>query len=191
MWPPPVFFYFSVGNTFFILLGMETIIALAIAATSYAWRRYLSGLKNAAFYLKGRDFIRGDSPTLRKIRRAVSNLHFVETPAWYTQAGSFAPLLYIIARYQGIGPLWAAVAAVGLTMAASAIAGPFYQCPINVQEGKRCIAPDERKKSEFAWGAIRFWWPRPWFGYRRIVGACVGLAIWAGALAYLWGRAAI
>lgn len=170
-----------------VISGMENAICLFVSVACFAWRRQLSGLKNAAFYLKGRDHSQVDGRTIRQIRKAVANLHFVETPAWYAQAGIFAPMLYLTARSEGFAWIESIGIAIVLTLCASAIGGPFYQCPINVQEGKACVAKDERKKSEFAWGKIRFWWPRPWYGHRRIVGAAAGAIVWILVLIhFLW-----
>lgn len=146
----------------------EIPFCLLVAMACYAYRRALSGWKNAAFYAKGKGLING------KIYKYIRNLHYLETPAWYAQAGQFFPLVYLIGRLQGLGVWMSLGIALVLTWASSAIASPFYQCPINLSEGSPCINKDENPESEFAWGFIRFWWPRPWKGYFRVVSAIGG-----------------
>jgi len=149
---------------------------LIASLVCFAARRAISGMKNAAFYGKGRP------PELLPswLKKWIKNIHFLETPAWYTQAGGTFFAFLVLAGRSGYG-FWGAVGiALLAAMSASALSSPFYQGPINVSVGKPYVDRDENRKSEFAWGPISFWWPRPWFGYVRIFSAVAG----AGGIAW-------
>lgn len=129
--------------------GLIVLGALLMAA-----RRVLSGLKNGAFYAKGRSLILN-----RALDKAVSNMHTVETPAWYAQfGGMFCFLLAMDISWAGT------LSAILITMGSSALAGYHYQGFINIGSGLPFEYENENRKSEFSdW----FWWYRPWYGKRR------------------------
>jgi|SRR5690606_6865981 len=146
--------------------GLIVLGALLMAA-----RRVLSGLKNGAFYAKGRSLILN-----RALDKAVSNLHTVETPAWYAQfGGMFCFLLATDISWIG------ALSAILITMGSSALAGYHYQGFINIGSGLPFEHENENRKSEFSdW----FWWYRPWYGKRRkwaalggVISIIIGLII--------------
>lgn len=145
-----------------------------------SFRRVISGIKNGAFYAKGHKEIHP------RILRYVQNLHFAETPAWYTQYGSMCLGLLAVSRLMGHGLLLSLGIALLLTMSSSAIASPFYQGFINLGTGLPFVNRNENKRSEFAWGPIRFWWPRPWWGPRRILSTFLGVGMVGGGLYLLF-----
>lgn len=168
------------------------IFCLLAALLLNSARRIISGAKNAALYAKGKYV--GDIPGY--IFRWIQNLHRLESPAWYAQFG--AVFLFLVA-YQVKGEwsypnvwsasdTWYLLEVVGIALlgaqSASALAGPLFQGPINQASGKPFIDRNENPKSEFVLGPISFWWPRPWKGVVRIVGATFG-AIGIFATLYL------
>lgn len=144
-------------------------------------RRIVSGCKNAAFYGQQRHV-----QTLPGyIFRWIQNIHKLETPAWYAQFGAVACFMIAVALLVGKTVQEATVFGFAVTMFTSAMAGPLYQGPINQSVGRPFIDPGENPKSEFAWGRISVWWWRPWKGWRRVIGAVVGLAGNVAALIWL------
>ena len=55
----------------------EIVIYLLIVALAIAYRHVLSGRKNGCFYHKN------DKPLPPMLARAIKNIHFIETTAWY------------------------------------------------------------------------------------------------------------
>lgn len=145
---------------------IETIIYLVISCLLGAYHRVLGGMKNACFYAKG------SNPIPPLLDKYVKNLHYIETPSWYSQFGSMFFMCFAIFRL--VDPtveFWVIFrefwAAMFITMGSSGMASYFYQGYINVSAGKPFMDPNENPKSEFAFGPIRFWWPRPWGGRFR------------------------
>lgn len=144
---------------------------IVLGALLMAARRVLSGLKNGAFYAKGRSLILN-----RALDKAVSNMHTVETPAWYAQFGGMFCFLF------AMDLSWAgALSAMLITMGSSALAGYHYQGFINIGSELPFEHGNENRKSEFSdW----FWWYRPWYGKRRkwtalggVISIIIGLVI--------------
>lgn len=152
----------------------EIIIYLLIAALLSALRRVISGAKNGCFYAKG------NTPYPKLLEKWIKNIHYLESPAWYTQFGSqfFLSLALYRTFYYG-NDVWSyllpILGALMTSMGTSAIAGVFYQGYINVSDGKKFVDDTENPKSEFAFGPIHFWWKRPWYGKGRIYASILGL----------------
>lgn len=158
-----------------------------------AWRRALSGAKNAAFY--------GTTTKINVIPgyifRWINNLHRLESPAWYAQFG--AMFFFVLAfSLKCESPVDATATARALfflkhagiamlaTMSASSIASPFFQGFINQSTGEPFTDRQENPKSEFVLGIISFWWPRPWKGYVRWFSMVGGIAGSAAAIYLLF-----
>ncbi|MEL6673562.1 MAG: hypothetical protein AAFR61_15265 [Bacteroidota bacterium] len=157
-------------------MELEIKIYLLLAVICYAWRRAISGMKNAAFYGKGQQ---NPHPRLIKF---IKNLHFLETPAWYTQAGQMFFCILAVFRVIHEELFTSLLLATMITLSGSGIAGPIYQGFINLADSKDFVDDAEKRESEFAWGPISFWWPRPWFGIYRVF-----LAVFWGLFIILLG----
>jgi hypothetical protein len=165
-------------------LRMEIFIYILLAGFLSALRRIISGAKNGCFYAKNSD------PLPSLLSKYIKNIHFLETPAWYSHFGFQFLLCFCIYRTFHVseevyGYILSFIAAMMTAMGSSAIAGTFYQGYINVSAGKEFIDLTENKKSEFALGSISFWWYRPMYGKRRIYASVIGLitliaGIWIG-----------
>ena len=162
----------------------EIIIYLVIAGLLSALRRVISGAKNGTFYGKNAH------PPPPLLVKYINNIHFLETPAWYSHfmfQGFLCLAIYRLFDYEygthGITSYAITFLAACLTsMGSSSIAGPFYQGYINVGSGKEFVNVNENPKSEFAMGPIRFWWKRPWHGKRRIYASVLGLFTLIGGI---------
>lgn len=152
----------------------EIVIYVFLAGLLSALLRVIGGAKNACFYAKG------NTPYHKLLVKYINNLHFLETPAWYSHfIFQFFLCLSIYRLFhieQGVlGYIISFVGAYLTSMGSSSIAGTFYQGFINVASGKEFIDLTENKKSEFALGNFSFWWYRPWYGKRRIYASVLGL----------------
>lgn len=179
-------------------MSAEIIIYLLIASACMVWRRILSGLDNAVFYAKGRWNENGrgaigkkDHPEPDQFRRLVGrymeNIHFIETPSWYAQAGIYFPLALAVLRLSIPGAgfwMWLLCAGIALllTMACSGLANPFYQGLINVGSGLPYINKEETRETEFALNIfgkrIAFWRRRGFSGRGRIFVAAGSALLW-------------
>lgn len=156
-------------------MNAEIILYIILSTLCAAIRRIISGIKNGAFYAKGKAG-RMDNPAyIKYLKKYVDNLHFAETPAWYTQAGQQYFLLVAIFRPQfwDQSQFWMAWGvpvglSVLLVMAYSALASLAYQGFINIGSGLPFIDTNENPKSEFAFWKIKFWWRRPLQGRGRV-----------------------
>lgn len=152
----------------------EIFIYILIAGLLSALRRIISGAKNGCFYAKN------VIPLPKILEKYIRNIHFLESPAWYSQF--IFQFLLCLSAYrlfhidQGFsGYCISFIAAYLTSMGSSSIAGTFYQGYINVAVGKEFIDKTENPKSEFAMGPISFWWNRPWKGIFRIYASVLGL----------------
>ena len=73
-------------------MTVEIVIYLLVGAVLMRQRRVLSGKKNGCFYGKN------TQPPIEKLEYAIKNLHFIETPAWYTQFGGMFFLVFASER---------------------------------------------------------------------------------------------
>lgn len=156
-------------------MDFKTEIAIYIfsAGVLSALRRIISGMKNGCFYAKG------NIPLPKLLAKYVYNIHYLETPAWYTQFGFQFLLCLALYRTFHIDAASSSyhlcvLGAYLTTMGSSAIAGVFYQGYINISADKNFVDETENPKSEFAFCRIHFWWPRPWYGKRRIYASIFG-----------------
>ena len=145
---------------------VEITIYCLIALFLSSVRRVISGMKNGCFYAKGNKW---ETPKLIKY---IKNLHFLETPAWYSQFGSVYLFYFALLRCVNYNTnpyeiLIQLIASLLVTMGASAMASYHFQGYINHGSNLPWVDENENPKSEFAFGLISFWWNRPWHGKRR------------------------
>lgn len=164
-----------------ISIKEEIVIYIFIAGFLSALRRVISGAKNGCFYAKG------NLPYPKILEKYIGNIHFLETPAWYSHFGFQFLLCLCIYRIfhleQGLsGYIVSFIGAYLTAMGSSSIAGTFYQGYINVASGKEFIDKTENPKSEFAMGNISFWWTRPWNGKLRIYASILGVVSLIGGI---------
>jgi len=170
----------------------EIIIYLVFVVLLTSVRRVISGMKNGAFY--GRN----TKPLPPKLAKYIKNIHFLETPAWYTQFGSLFFAVFAIFRLihfnTGIEfDFWQGLlcfiiqltATLVVCMGSSGMANFHFQGYINHGSSLPWVDPNENPLSEFAFGPISFWWKRPWYGKRRKYIILLGflsviLGIWMG-----------
>lgn len=155
-------------------MSIEIYLYITLSTLSAALRRIISGIKNGAFYAKGNAALY-ENPTFQKyLKKYVDNLHFAETPAWYTQAAQQYFLLMAIFRpmywNEVFWKAWLVPVGISvlLVMAYSALASVAYQGFINVGAGLPFVDPNENPKSEFAFWKWKFWWRRPLQGKGRV-----------------------
>ncbi len=153
------------------MIKFEIIFYLILALLLSSFRRIISGMKNGCFYAKGNAY---EVPRLKKY---IGNIHYLETPAWYTQFGSVYFFVFAILRLiqtdNDIPYIQEFIGAMLITMGSSGMASYHFQGYINLGSDKPFIYdenyhPEHSGKSEFAWGKIDFWWTRPWTGKRRL-----------------------
>jgi len=152
----------------------EILIYVFVACMLSALRRVISGAKNGSFYAKN------SNPKPKLLEKYINNLHFLETPAWYSHFIFQFFLCMSIYRlfHLGEGLQGYCIAFIGAYLTSqgtSALAGTFYQGFINVASGKPFIDNTENPESEFALGKWSFWWKRPVHGKRRVYASIVGL----------------
>lgn len=158
-------------------IKLEFFIYILLAGILSAIRRIISGAKNGCFYGKNLE------PKPKLLERYINNIHFLETPAWYSQFGFQTLLCLCIYRTfhidQGVLGYFISVSSALMTaMGSSAMAGVFFQGFINVGSGQPFV--DTAKKSdisesEFALLGTSIWWKRWWYGKNRIYAAIFGL----------------
>lgn len=141
-------------------MKIEILIYVIIAIFLVAVNRVIGGIKNGAFYAKGNKY------NIGKLKKYVDNLHYAETPNWYTLFGALFFLIFSIFRlieYNDIS-FWhyirQFIAAMLVVMGTSGLASFHYQGYINLGAGDPFYNPKEDKMSEFALGNISFWWNR-------------------------------
>jgi hypothetical protein len=159
----------------------EPFIYLLIAVLSVCSSHIWSAIKSGCFYGKGTaDF-------KNPLKKYIDNLHRAQTPFWYSLFGALFFATMAIARlYSGMPLLESvitgqyfntALAALLVTMGASATCGVFYQGFINLGAGKPFIDPDELDKFEIAnpFNYTSLWLPKFWHGRNRIWVSALGL----------------
>lgn len=150
------------------------MIYIGIAALLMIVNRILEGVKSGAFY--GKD-IKSHAILSNTLRRAIDNIHTVETPLWYAQYGAMFLLLL------AYSDSWLGIAsALLISMGSSAAGGYHRQGFINVGSGLPFEDEKENRRSEFS---DLGWWERPWYGKRRkyfaiagIFGILIGLTLY-------------
>lgn len=141
----------------------------------FACRRVISGMKNGIIY--------GGKGSLKPFKE---NLHRLETVTWYVNYTAMFCFTMAFLELVCVSFVHAVLFAVLLCWANSALSSPFRQGFINVGSGRPFTDPEENTKQEFI---IRFrgkdfgfWFPRPWYGWRRYVFAFLGSLVGAYAV---------
>ena len=73
-------------------MKIEILIHIIIASLLSSIVRIFNGMKNGCFYAKGNNY---PTPLLDKY---IKNLHYIETPLWYSQFGSLFFTIFAIFR---------------------------------------------------------------------------------------------
>lgn len=153
---------------------LETIIYICLACLLVASTHIWSAIKSGCFYAVSSH----NKPKL--LEKYIKNLHFVQTPFWYSLFGAFAILLFAIFRL--MHPqliLMNLLCAYLISQGTSTMAGPLYQGFINVGSGLPFINENENHKMELAnpFSNKTIWISRFWYGKRRVYLAFIGLAM--------------
>jgi len=158
---------------------METIIYIIIAVLLVASAHIWSAVKSGCFYAKG------NIPLPALLEKYIKNLHYVQTPFWYSLFGAFGVMLFAMMRIIHPDVIWMSLLSAYLISAGtSAMAGPIYQGFVNIGGGKPFIDPNEKKQMELAnpFTNKTIWIPRFWYGKRRVYLAFFGVAMIAFGL---------
>ena len=169
---------------------IELMVYLLVAALMFAYRTVLSGRKNGCFYFKGTR-----QPYPKLLRRAILNLHFIESPAWYVQSTVAFLFMLALERSLNYTLVWWEIAIqliIALLFMVGTIQMPSYHFQVGITGGiKDDRELDKINESEVAimlFGKkIQFWKGRlfsnrrrklaQWLGVIEVIGA-VGLLIW-------------
>lgn len=148
--------------------NLETIFCIIIILFLHALRRVYSARKNGAFYAKN-----NTNCTDEKVKSWVKNIHLLESPAWYIQFSSLFFTLFTIMRLADFNLLQSSYSSFIVTMLTSLSVEYSFQKWINLGSGLPAINPKENPKSEFTFALsedrkISYWWPRFWYGERRV-----------------------
>lgn len=151
---------------------LETVIYVSLAVILIASAHIWSAVKSGCFYSS----MRRDQPAL--LKKYINNLHYVQTPFWYSLFGAFGILLFALFRVINPDVIWMGLlSAYLISQGTSAMAGPIYQGFVNVGCGLPFIDPNENKKMELAnpFTGKTIWIKRFWHGKARIYTAVLGL----------------
>ncbi len=161
---------------------IETVIYLILSVLLVASAHIWSAVKSGCFYFAMRD---GGVNPLEKpelLKKYIFNLHYAQTPFWYSLFGAFGILLFAMFRLMNptvdvLTILMNLLAAYLVAQGTSAMAGPFYQGFVNVGSGLPFIDPNENKSMELADPITgkKKWVKRFWYGKRRAYLAIGGL----------------
>lgn len=171
---------------------METIIYLALSVLLVGAAHVWSAIKSGCFYsAMSRPAENWIKPKL--LEKYIENLHYVQTPFWYSLFGAFGVMLFAMFRIMNPATTLLVIAlnmlsAYLITAGTSAMAGPLYQGFVNVGCGLPFIDPNERREMELAnpFTGKKRWVKRFWYGKRRVYLAFVGLAAVAAGIALAW-----
>lgn len=151
------------------------ILSTLLISSTHIW----SAIKSGCFYGKGTE--------QNKLQKFIKNLHFVQTPFWYSLFGAFWILLFIIFSYQHPFVLNTEIdnnalfidliGSYFITHGTSALCGTFYQGFINWGSNLPFIDKNEKKQFELAnpFNNKTIWVKKLWYGYNRIWFSIVGL----------------
>ncbi len=157
---------------------METIIYIILSILLVASAHIWSAIKSGCFYSVSRK----DKPEM--LKKYINNLHYVQTPFWYSLFGAFGIMLFAMFRLINPDVIWMSLLSTYLiAQGTSTLAGPFYQGFINVGCGLPFMDPNEKKEMELAnpFTNKTIWVKRFWYGKRRYYLSLVGvLMICAG-----------
>jgi len=153
---------------------IETIIYICLAILLVASTHIWSAVKSGCFY----SAMRREKPEL--LKKYIDNLHYVQTPFWYSLFGAFGVLLFAIFRLINPDIIWMNLTSAYLiAQGTSAMAGPFYQGFVNVGCGLPFIDKNENKSMELAnpFTGKTKWFKRFWHGQNRVIMAFFGLVM--------------
>lgn len=151
---------------------MEIIIYLILSVLLIASTHIWSAIKSGCFYSVSRQ----QKP--ESLKKYINNLHFVQTPFWYSLFGAFGVMLFAIFRLMNPHTIWInLLCAYLISQGTSTMAGPVYQGFINIGCGLPFVDPNEKKSMELANPITgkTIWIKRFWYGKRRIYLALIGL----------------
>lgn len=151
---------------------IETVIYISAACLLVASAHVWSAVKSGCFYAA----MRREKPKL--LEKYINNLHYVQTPFWYSLFGAFGIMLLAVLQLINKDSLLTnLLCAFLISQGTSALAGPLYQGFVNVGAGLPFIDENERKEMELAdpiSGKTK-WFKRFWYGKRRVLFSVVGL----------------
>ena len=150
---------------------IETIIYLVLSCFLVGSAHVWSAIKSGCFYSVSRN----DKPEL--LKKYINNLHFVQTPFWYSLFGAFGIMVFAIFRLINPNDIWINLASAYLiSQGTSTLVGPLYQGFVNVGCGLPFIDPNEKKEMELAnpFTGKTIWIKRFWYGKRRVYLSFVG-----------------
>ena len=150
---------------------IELAIYILAGLACFGYRTVLSGMKNGCFYFKNAK----KKPAM--LERQIKNIHFIETPAWYTQSAGIFFLTLAIAR--AINPAFELVPIlISLAAAFLMVTGTYtfpsywYQRGITggtVPDSQLDSADQEKSEVCFMIGKrkIQFWKRQLFWNHRR------------------------
>jgi len=157
------------------------ILAVILVGSAHVW----SAIKSGCFYAAT------NNQKPEKLKKYINNLHYVQTPFWYSLFGAFGILLICIFRL--MNPQWIVldiVCAYLVAQGCSTIAGPLYQGYVNIGCGLPFVDENENKKMELAnpFTGKTIWIKRFWNGRARVYLSIVGvLMVIAGIIIQISG----
>lgn len=152
---------------------MIMIILIVVFILLICSAHIFSAIKSACFYAKGTR--NADNP---KLKIYVRNLHFVQTPFWYSLFGAMAVILFVLFRVMNPNELLVNIlSAYLIAQGSSTMTGVVYQGYINIGSGLPFVNPNENKRMELAnpFTGKTIWIKRFWYGKRRVYLSFVGL----------------
>ena len=158
---------------------IETIVYLVISCLLVGSTHVWSAIKSGCFYSVSRN----DKPEL--LKKYINNLHFVQTPFWYSLFGAFGIMIFAILRLINPHDIWMSLlSAYLIAQGTSTMAGPLYQGFVNVGCGLPFVDENENNKMELAnpFNGKTVWIKRFWYGKRRIYLSVIGALMVATGL---------
>jgi hypothetical protein len=169
---------------------IEISVYMLLVALFIAYRTVLSGQKNGCFYFKG-----SRQPYPKLIRRAIKNIHFIETPAWYIMSATAFFFAFALQRF-GNYTIDILDIAIQVGIALLFMAGTYQMPSYHFQRGitggtKKAYELDKINESEVAimlFGKkIQFWKGRLFSNKRRKLAQWLGvLEILAAIALFVW-----
>lgn len=153
---------------------METIIYIMVSTLLIGSAHVWSAVKSGCFY----GVASGNRPVM--LEKYIKNLHYAQTPFWYSLFGGFFFMLLCVFRL--LNPQWVlldVVSAYLVMQGCSSMCGPLYQGFVNVGSGLPFVDPNENTRMELAdpLTGNKMWVPRFWHGRNRVWLSGVGLAM--------------
>lgn len=152
----------------------EIIIYIVLASLLVAGTHIWSAIKSGCFY----SAMRRERPEL--LKKYIDNLHYVQTPFWYSLFGAFGIMLFALFRVMHPEVIWMSLlSAYLIAQGTSTMAGPIYQGFVNVGCGLPFIDTNENSSMELAnpFTGKTKWIKRFWHGKLRVYLSFVGVAM--------------